>query len=126
VIDDVSGNFTFYAERGTFDFSVRPPEGSGFAWLVQPGLDLNAGPVALDVKRLPGPLHLTLNLALPSGDSALLTGAHVRAYALLGEPGKLASSPETAVSAVPVAEGRVDARGDATLVLPARLETVSP
>lgn len=126
VIEDTAGSFTIYAESGVFDFSARPPEGSGFAWLVQPGIDLTQGPIALDGLSLPGPWHVTFNLALPSGDSASLVGAHVRAYALLAEPHKLASSAETAVNVVPVGEGRVDERGDAALVLPARLEGVEP
>jgi hypothetical protein len=92
IIEDTSGAFQFFAEPGVYDFSVRPPANSGFAWLVIPGLEPAVNAAAnnsldLDLSELhlPPPLPLELHVAWPARpDSAeLLTGASVRAYALI-------------------------------------------
>jgi len=52
----------------------------------------------------------------------LLEGAAVRAYALLDSEGSPTTDSKAAVSAVRVAEGRVDSARHATLLLPAKLD----
>jgi hypothetical protein len=131
IIEDTSGAFQFFAEPGVYDFSVRPPANSGFAWLVIPGLEPAVNAAAnnsldLDLSELhlPPPLPLELHVAWPARpDSAeLLTGASVRAYALIDATGAPTTDAKAAASAVRVAEGRIDDAGRVTLMLPAKLD----
>lgn len=127
LIENQSGAFTMYAEPGIYDFSVRPPDGSGFAWLVVPGLNLLAtsGAVALPDLSLPPPLPVPLSALLVdrANSVAQLSGAAVRLYALLDDKGSPTTDPRAAKSAVRVAETRLDANANATVLLPAQLNS---
>jgi len=138
-VDD-SGGFHLFAEPQIYNLSVRPAASSGFAWLVMPGFapqvnpnadaDANAdidpeAPIALPSDLfLPAPVPIELKLNLPTrGDAmTLLEGAAVRAYALLDADGSPTTDSKAAVSAVRVAEGRVDSALHSTLLLPAKLD----
>jgi hypothetical protein len=127
---DESGGFHLFAEPDVYDFSVRPPASAGFAWLVMPGFapPANANPdssIGLPADLFlpaPVPIELRLGLATRTNARALLAGAAVRAYALLDATGGATTDPKAAVSAVRVAEGRVDGDLHATLMLPAKLD----
>jgi hypothetical protein len=127
LIENQSGAFTMYAEPGIYDFSVRPPDGSGFAWLVVPGLNLltTSGAVALPDLSLPPPLPVPLSALLVdrANSVAQLSGAAVRLYALLDDKGSPTTDPRAAKSAVRVAETRLDANANATVLLPAQLNS---
>lgn len=124
VISDTEGRFGIFTDPGIFDFSIRPPERSGFAWLVMPNLDLSNAEETRQLSGLELPLPVVIDLrAQLAGDAdskKRLEGARVRAYASIdasGEP--TPAGAET--SLVPVAEGRLDENGSARLLVPASL-----
>lgn len=126
-ITDTAGNFVLSADEGTFDFSVRPPEGSGLPWLVAPKLEL-AGDTEvrqLPPLELPWPVALKLRTSIDGDalDPALL-GARLRAFAPVDADGVPISDSNVAHALVPVAEGRVDMKGSATLLVPASLHPI--
>jgi hypothetical protein len=124
-VRDVSGDFALYADPGRFDFSIRPPEGSGFGWLVMPDIGVEASAEGLDLRELrmepPVLLHVTAIIGDQPTSSELLAGAYLRAYALLDANGVLTQDVESARAAVPIAETRLDDEGRAAVLLPARL-----
>jgi len=125
VITEADGQFAISADFGVFDFSVRPPEGSGFAWLVMPNLDLSfSGETrSLSEVQLPLPVEVDLRARLVGDANAKrLEGARVRVHASIdmnGEP--TAAGVET--SLIVVAEGRLDGSGRARLLVPASLQS---
>ncbi len=125
VIDDSGGGFTLYSDPGVFDLSVRPPEGSSSAWLVKPQVELGLASQSSRLS-LPPAVAMGINVALRQGaandPSASLSGAYVRAYALLDAAGELVSDPENAESAVAVGESQLDANGHVRIILPAKLD----
>ncbi|MFZ5896773.1 MAG: carboxypeptidase-like regulatory domain-containing protein [Myxococcota bacterium] len=129
VIGDSSGTFSLFTAPGVYDLSVRPPASAGFAWLVIPGFEPPAPSNGLDLVlpeplRMPAPLPIKLSVAFQgrNDSNVLLNGAAVRAYALIDATGAATTDSKAAVSAVRVAEARLDATGAATLLLPAKLD----
>jgi hypothetical protein len=129
VVDDVSGEFTLFADPGTtdkpnlFDLSVRPASGSGYAWSLLPRFPvLVDGPDPMDV-RLPAPVQLKLTAELRGTPQSelLLGGANLRVYALLDETGMPTNDAALAKSAVAIAEASLDERAYATVLLPPSL-----
>jgi hypothetical protein len=123
VITDSAGSFALSADAGVFDFFVRPPDGSGFAWLVMPRLSLSD---ALDARWLPELwLPLPVLYKVDAGESAAvaaqLTGARVRAFAPVDAQGR-PTSYAAATAFLPVAEARLDQNARATLAVPASLQ----
>jgi hypothetical protein len=130
-IGDTAGNFAFSTDSGTFDFFVRPPQESNFAWYVMPGLELEASK-DLGTVEVPLPVRLEGNVSVRpfvGAEPPSLTQALLRAYVLLDETGALTidditddAIPNTKVKlAVPVAEARVDEFGHYVLNVPASL-----
>lgn len=124
VITNERGNFTLFADPGSYGLSVRPPEGSGFAWLVLPRMELEADAAERQLARLELPLPIALSIHTSIDGSARpqqLAGARVRAFAPLDENG-LPSSEQDAHSVVPIAEGRLDGNASVRLMVPASLK----
>jgi hypothetical protein len=131
VVDD-SGAFTLYADPGSaaqprlFDFSVRPPSGSNFAWLLMPRVALAGNgpdPVELGDLQLPAPAELDVTVVLrgdPLSESQL-AGANLRVYALLDAQGVPTNDATLAKSAVPIAEASLDGSARASVLLPPAL-----
>jgi hypothetical protein len=126
-IGDTAGIFALSTDPGTFDFFVRPPQESNFAWYVMPGLELTASK-DLGTVELPLPVRLEGNVSIRSfvgPEPPTLTQSLLRAYVLLDEAGAPTSddmSDDTKVRlAVPVAETRVDELGHYILNVPASL-----
>lgn len=131
-VDDQSGAFTLFADPGAdekpnlFDFSVRPPPGSNFAWYLLPRVAISATspePSALARVRLPAPVRLALTVELSDNLSSdvLLEGSNVRVYALLDGNGEVTDDASLAKSAAPIAESSLDASAQATVLLPPAL-----
>ncbi|HET9932912.1 MAG TPA: hypothetical protein VFQ35_19545, partial [Polyangiaceae bacterium] len=128
-IRDGTGSYQLFTEPGVYDLSVRPPGSSRYAWLVMPGFEPALGANdTLDISfpdlRLPAPLpvELVVNWAGAKAPDPLLIAASVNAYALVDESGEPTTDARAAVSAVRIAEGRLDTDGHVTLMLPAKLE----
>jgi hypothetical protein len=128
-VDDLSGEFTLFADPGPsdkpnlFDLSVRPASGSGYAWALLPRFPVMVGgPDPMDL-RLPAPvaLELTAELRGMLHSETVLAGANLRVYALLDETGMPTSDPALAKSAVAIAEASLDATAHATVLLPPAL-----
>lgn len=128
-IRDTSGSYQLFAEPGVYDLSVRSPASSRYAWLVMPGFEPALGATdGLDISvpdlRLPAPLpvELVVNWSGNRDPDPSLIAASINAYALVDETGEPTTDARAAVSAVRVAEGRLDDSGHVTLMLPAKLE----
>lgn len=114
---DTSGAFNLNVDRGELDVSVRPPDGTGFAWLVRPGVEVDAA--AKNMQRMTAPLPVVYNGAV-TVDQAKVPGALVRAYLYLSGSGGYASA-DGAHSVVQIAETRAADDGTFTLLLPAHM-----
>ncbi len=121
-----------------FDLSVRPPDGSGFPWFVDPGVTVSAD---IDFKTLAIPLPIIQRgvvevLQGTTAEPVSVPGALIRAYVLRDNLGAVVDSPGTLSSctspgatsaarcirsALQVAETRADGDGTFMLVVPASL-----
>lgn len=117
-VTDADGRFTMVADRGLFDLGVRPGQGTGFSWLVLPGVDASGPEAALGDVRLPLPVAYKgyVSSAVAAGASSAL----LRAYAYLNGT-VLTNDPAEATAVLQVAESRVDADGAFQLLIPAHL-----
>lgn len=128
-IGDPSGNFQLFTEPGVYDLFVRPPTSSGYAWLVMPGFEPALGAtetpdIALPELYLPAPVPVEFDVNWPGNKEPdpLLVAASINAYALLDATGAPTTDARAAVSAVRVAEGRLNEFGRVTLLLPAKVD----
>jgi hypothetical protein len=78
------GAFGLQVDPGTFDFSVRPADGSGYPWLVQPRLLVQAATSNLDPMTVPYPA--ILHGVIRDAAAAALPGAVVRAWLPVTDP----------------------------------------
>jgi hypothetical protein len=104
------GSFSMLLDPGDFDLFLRPPDGSGFAWWVQPSVHVDAS-APLDLSpTLGSPIAVEGTLRGTLGDSTtvFMANAVVRAYAKA--PGGLGVAK--------VGSTRTDAAGKYRLLLP--------
>jgi hypothetical protein len=112
-ITDVHGLFTVHLDVGAYDLTFRPPSGSGFPWVVSPDRVVrDYGEVETRSFHLPAPVPLRGVVA--RGDGMPLSGAEIRAYALVESFG-------SDVRAIEVARAVTGTDGDYELLLPPRL-----
>ncbi len=115
------GEFSFEVDPGVFDFSVRPPDGTGFAWLVRPGVEVKSGVHDLGPMTLPLPVIYEGNVSVPGSSTPVpLPGALIRAFIYLNAAG-YTGDRTGATTAVQLAEARADSTGAFRLFLPANL-----
>lgn len=112
------GAFSVRSDYGTFDLSVRPAPETGFAWYVQPSIEVIDPEPNLPDIRLSWPV--VYNGTVSSLSAGQLPGAVIRAYTYLDSEGQLAP-PEEATSVLPVAETRADEEGRYQLLVPSRI-----
>jgi hypothetical protein len=114
------GRFFVRSDYGTFDLSVRPSQETGFAWLVQPSVEVTAPNQAL-----PDDLQMTWPVVyegtVNSSSVGRLPGALIRTYVYIGGDGEVVSDPADATSVLQVAETRADDEGRYQLLLPSRV-----
>ncbi|MEO8905611.1 MAG: hypothetical protein ABI488_24010 [Polyangiaceae bacterium] len=123
-----NGSFNLLADLGTFDVSVRPQAGTGFAWSVVPAVGVGTTPetsAGVNLASLLSPLPVqyggTVTVPGATADSAVgIPGALIRAYAYT-VAGKYTSDPAKADSVVQIAETRADDTGGFKLLIPASL-----
>jgi hypothetical protein len=113
------GQFQIVADPGTFDVSIRPPEGAGFAWMVRPNVLVPA--TGQDLGSITLPLPLSYRGRITSPDTGSVSGALVRAYLFMDASGSYTTDAEQAAAVVQLAETRADEAGDFHLLIPARL-----
>lgn len=118
VVDD-KGLFTLRTDPGIFDVSVRPAEGTGFAWLVRSNVQVKSGVEDLGQMKLPLPVEYSGTVSLQGG--TLVPGALIRAYIFMDAQQSYTSDPDAAKSVLPIAETRADSQGSYHLLLPAHL-----
>lgn len=118
---EASGQFSLEADPGTFDFSIRPSEGTGFAWLVRPNVEVQSGVHDLGSMLLPLPVVYSGLVTVPGAESNLpVPGSLIRAFVYLNDSG-YTEDRAGAKAVVQVAEGRADETGKFRLFLPAHL-----
>ncbi len=127
-----SGAFNLLADSGTFDVSVRPQSGTGFAWSVVPAVPVGTTPetsAGVNLASLSSPLPVQYGgtVTVPGATAAStvgVPGALIRAYVYL-VGGKYTADPDKADSVVQIAETRANDVGKFTLFIPASLNTAS-
>lgn len=119
---DNAGKFAVAADPGLFDVSVQAPESLGFAWFVQPGVQVVDHDQDLGRVALPRPALLsgTARVSL-AGREVPLGSAAIRAYAYLDKDLAYTRDAKQAVSVVQVAETRADEKGGFRLLVPSRI-----
>jgi len=116
-----NGQFSLEADPGVFDFSIRPAEGTGFAWLVRPNVDVQSGVHDLGATKLPLPVVYQGLITVPGADAPTpVPGTLIRAFIYLSESG-YTEDRAGAKSVVQIAESRADDTGKFQLLLPANL-----
>jgi hypothetical protein len=108
-VSSASGEFAFPVDRGVFDFVVRPPDDSGYAWFVKPNRKVTEG-YHTHAFSLPAPVILA-GVVTSGGKPVAL--ARVDAYTFVRDPA-------TAIGkrALLIASTQSDAEGNYTLKLP--------
>jgi hypothetical protein len=134
-----NGRFAVDADPGIFDVSIRPPDGSGFPWLVWPSLPIPDDSVSKDLGsnlRPPLPVVFRGVITAPSADldmpPQVLSGATIRAYVFIG-PAGITDDPNKALSVFQVGETRTESEdtegttpGEFRLLLPATVTEAVP
>jgi len=120
-----SGNYELETDPGVFDVSIRAPEALGFAWFVQPGLEL--GPEGKELAPIPLPLPFVVTgstvVEVTGVAPQPVPSALIRAYAYLDENMAYTPTRSRARSVIQVAETRADENGDFRLLLPPKVAT---
>ncbi|MEP7051255.1 MAG: hypothetical protein ABJB12_12925 [Pseudomonadota bacterium] len=123
------GEFSLLADSGTFDVSVRPQAGTGFAWSVVTAVGVGTTPehsagVNLAPLSSPLPVQYGGTVTAPGAASAPvgIPGALIRAYAYT-LAGSYTADPTQADGVVQIAETRADETGAFKLLIPASLNS---
>lgn len=120
-VEDVvgsDGGFVIDVHPGALDVSIRPPDSSGFAWLVRPHVSVDHGIHDLDTMQLP--LPVVYDGMVKVDEDTTLPNALIQAYVFLNAQG-YTNQREGAEAVIQVAETRADSAGNFTLLLPAHL-----
>jgi len=121
---DTAGNFAVFVDAGTYDFSIRPPASSGYAWLVSPQVKVGAS-VGLDILDLPPPVLYTGTVSMPGSTTdsdVMIPGALIDAY-IYTHNGAYTSDATQADSLLQIAEARTEQDGSFKLLIPAALNS---
>jgi hypothetical protein len=114
---DEEGDFRMLVDLGSYDVTVKPPPGSGYAWQVRHDVDVARRDFEFGtVIDMTSPVMLDGSLAY-ADDSApeSLQGAEIRAYAVLP------ANAESDERALAIGRATADDQGRFTLLLPARV-----
>jgi hypothetical protein len=113
-----NGEFSFSADAGIYDMSIRPPEGTGWPWLVLPTTEV-PGP-ALGALIQPLPVHYRGSVRV-GPEQEPVPRALVRAFVFIDAEGNVSASPLHAAWVLAVGETRTDESGRFNLLLPSGL-----
>lgn len=113
------GRFEILADPGRFNVSARPPEGSGFAWMVSP--NVLVGPAGEELGSLLLPLPLAYRGHVTAPDMGAVGGALIRAYIYMDPENLYTTDPSQAASVLQIGETRSDDTGAFELLLPSQL-----
>lgn len=118
------GLFSFQADPGVYDLSVRPPDASGYSWFVRPNVKIGPDSPVVDLGTLALPLPVaytgvvTAPMATADGTvTKAVPDALIRAYVYM-TPDRYTSDPNSAKSVLQVAETRTLADGHFELLIP--------
>jgi hypothetical protein len=113
---DPSGEFTLGVDPGQFDFSVRPPDASLFAWIVRSRVTVAAErELPSDLGTLVDAYPAILTGTIRDGSNAVVTGAVVRAWLPLADT---VDGSELSGTVIQIAETKTDDAGRYELPLP--------
>ena len=113
------GSFRLLSDQGIFHLSARPQSSTGFPWHIRLNTAVEAG--AISVGRLGLPLPVVISGVLTSRDlGGVVPEALIVVHAMLKDGIPVADQAD-ANQVVPVAEARVDERGEFRLLLPSTL-----
>lgn len=113
-----SGLFNLNVDPGVFDLSVQPPDGTGFAWLVRPSVQV--GTATEDMQHMTAPLPVVYSGTV-TVDRVRVPGALVRAYIYLDKSQGYVPGLDQAASMLQIAETRATDNGTFKLLLPSHL-----
>ncbi len=107
---DETGQFALRLDVGAYDIFLRPPPGSGYAWVIAPDLVVGDVDTTLAAQyRVEAPVPL--NGVVQAADGTAVDGVEIRAFARAGE------------RFVEVGRTRADEGGQYELLIPARFMT---
>jgi hypothetical protein len=119
-------SFQLLADSGTFDVSLRPPE--GLPWIVTPGVQIGSDEVIMSPWSMPLPAYWIGHVRVPlaDGDDSSILGdvprAFIRVFVLVNGTRQVVSATAEAATIVQIAETRAGADGSFNLVLPNELQ----
>jgi hypothetical protein len=114
------GSFSFLADPGMYNLFVQPDPASGFAWYVQPMLDVALSDLDLGNLDVTLPVVFHGVVTSPIGTYNASNGvadALIRAYSYVANPEQPGER-----AAIQVAETRADQNGSFKLLIPAELQ----
>jgi hypothetical protein len=126
---DQNGSFQFGADEGTYDLSVRPAPGTGFAWFVRPGVAVTGDDPVVDLGALELPLPLEYSgvvTAEVAGMTQPVPGALIRAYVYVTGQQAYTIDAMQAASVLQIAETRAGDTGRFKLFIPAQFDRPTP
>jgi hypothetical protein len=115
----LGGRFEVLADPGSFNVSVRPPEGSGFAWMVSP--NVLVGPKGEDLGSLLLPLPLAYRGRVTAPGAGVVGGALIRAYIYMDAENLYTTDPGQVATVLQIGETRSNGTGAFELLLPSQL-----
>lgn len=124
-----NGAFAFGADPGSYDLSVRPVEGTGFAWFVRPSVHVDGLNPAIDLGALQMPLPLAYSGAVTAevdGSTQTIPGALIRAYVYVTSDQTYTIDAMRAASVLQIGEARAGEGGRFELLLPAQFDRPAP
>jgi hypothetical protein len=115
-LSDERGEFVFPVDRGVFDFVVRPPEESGYAWFIKPNRKVSDS-YHTRTFILPSPVVWGGTVMSKKVGEGPIAGARIDAYTFVRDVSK-----PTGTRALLIASTVSDAEGRYTLKLPDSVE----
>lgn len=110
---DETGAFSLAVDRGSYDVTLRPPAGSGYAWYVRRDVTIGSRSEFPNFIDMSSPLAVDCDIHYRDG--ATLEGAEITAYAIIVDD-------QAVERAIPVGKTTADADGHFMLLLPSAID----
>lgn len=116
VTTDANGAFSLPVDLGSYDVTIRPPPGSGFAWFVKRDVAIGRrGQTFGTTITMGSPIVVECSIGYEGAALSLLAGAEVTAYALIDDEGT------DGKRALAIGDAVVDESGHFSLLLPSEI-----
>jgi hypothetical protein len=106
---DATGAFRLPVDRGSYDVTIKPPAGSGYAWYVRRDVTIGSNGEFENDIEMTSPV--AVNCEIRSADGEMLTGTEITAYTVV-------TDDEGVQRAVAIGKAAADESGRFMLLLP--------